>query len=36
MISDELAESINAGYPNRKLEITVSEDGENGATSRYE
>ena len=36
MISDELAESINAAYPNRKLEITVSEDGENGATSRYE
>ena len=36
MISDELAESINAGYPNRKLESTVSEDGENGATSRYE
>lgn len=36
MISDELAEKINEQYPNRKIEITVSEDGENGATSRYE
>ena len=36
MISDDLAEQINAKYPNRKIEITVSEDGENGATSRYE
>lgn len=36
MISDELAEKINEKYPNRKMEITVSEDMENGATSRYE
>ena len=36
MISDDLAEQINAKYPNRKIEITVAEDGENGATSRYE
>lgn len=36
MISDELAETINEKYPNRKMEITVSEDMENGATSRYE
>ena len=36
MISDDLAEQINAKYPNRKIEITVSEDGENGATWRYE
>ena len=36
MISDDLSEQINAKYPNRKIEITVSEDGENGATSRYE
>ena len=36
MISDELAEKINAKYPGRKIEITVSEDKENGATSRYE
>jgi hypothetical protein len=36
MISDELAEKINNQYPNRKIEITVAEDNENGATSRYE
>ena len=36
MISDDLAEQINAKSPNRKIEITVTEDGENGATSRYE
>ena len=36
MICDELAEKINEKYPNRKLEITVSEDGENGATIQYE
>lgn len=32
MIADELAHTINLAYPNRALEITVSEDGENGAT----
>ena len=36
MICDELAETINKKYPNRKMEITVSEDGENGATIEYE
>tara|TARA_B100001173_G_scaffold310136_1_gene323967 strand:- start:2749 stop:3174 length:426 start_codon:yes stop_codon:yes gene_type:complete len=36
MICDELAETINQKYPKRKLEITVSEDGENGATIQYE
>ena len=36
MICDELAEKINDKYPNRKLEITVSEDGEKGATIQYE
>ena len=36
MICDELAETINEKYPNRRMEITVSEDGENGATIQYE
>lgn len=36
MICDDLAETINNKYPNRKIEITVSEDGENGATIEYE
>ena len=36
MICDELAEKINKKYPNRRMEITVSEDGENGATIQYE
>ena len=36
MISDELAEKINGKYPKRDIEITVSEDKENGSTSRYE
>lgn len=36
MISDALAEQINAKYPGRKIEIEVSEDGENGSISRYE
>lgn len=35
MISDDLAAEINAKYPGRKIEITVSEDGENGSTARY-
>jgi len=35
MICDELAETINEKYPNRRMEITVSEDGENGATIQY-
>ena len=36
MICDELAETINKKYPKRKMKITVSEDGENGATIEYE
>ena len=36
MICDELAETINEKYPHRRMEITVSEDGENGATIQYE
>ena len=35
MISDDLYEVIASRYPERDIEITVSEDGENGATIRY-
>jgi hypothetical protein len=35
MISDDLYEVIASRYPGRDIEITVSEDGENGATIRY-
>lgn len=35
MISDELYEQIATRYPDRDIEITVSEDGENGATITY-
>ena len=35
MISDDLYQSIASRYPGRDIEITVSEDGENGATIRY-
>jgi len=35
MISDDLYEAIASRYPNRDVEITVSEDGENGATIVY-
>lgn len=35
MISDELFETIASRYSGRDIEITVSEDGENGATIRY-
>jgi len=35
MISDDLYEVIAGRYPGRDIEITVSEDGENGATIRY-
>ena len=35
MIADDLAYYIIDKYPNRPLTITVSEDGENGATARY-
>ena len=36
MISDALAEQINAKYPGRKITIEISEDGENGSLSSYE
>lgn len=36
MISDDLAAQINTKYPGRKIQITVSEDRENGSTARYE
>ena len=35
MLSDDLYEEIATRYPNRDIEITVSEDGENGATIYY-
>ena len=35
MISDDLFEQIATRYPERNIEITVSEDGENGATIYY-
>ena len=35
MISDDLYQTIAGRYPGRDIEITVSEDGENGATIRY-
>ena len=35
MISDDLYKAIATRYPNRDIEITVAEDGENGATVYY-
>ena len=35
MISDDLATTIAAKFPNRAMEITVEEDGENGSTTFY-
>lgn len=35
MISDDLYDQIATRYPGRSIEITVSEDGENGATIFY-
>jgi len=35
MISDDLYEEISTRYPGRDIQITVSEDGENGATITY-
>lgn len=35
MISDDLYQVISSRYPDRDVEITVSEDGENGATIFY-
>ena len=36
MISDDLYVEIAKRYPGRTIEICVSEDGENGAKTRYE
>ena len=36
MICDDLAQQINNKYTGRKISLTVSEDGENGATIDYE
>jgi hypothetical protein len=36
MIAEALYEKINDRYPGRTVEITVSEDSENGATLRWE
>ena len=36
MICDDLAKQINLKYPGRNITLTVSEDGENGATIEYE
>ena len=35
MIADELAHTINLAYSGRDIEITVSEDNENGATLTF-
>jgi hypothetical protein len=35
MLADELVGYICVKYPNRAIEVEVSEDGENGATIRY-
>ena len=36
MIAEDLYRQINTRYPGRAVEITVSEDGENGATLCWE
>ena len=35
MIADDLYAEISAKYPNRWVQIEVSEDGENGAIMTY-
>ena len=35
MIAEELYDQIATKYPHREIEITVSEDGENGATLTF-
>ena len=35
MVSDEMYELISTRYPGRDINITVAEDGENGATIEY-
>jgi len=36
MMCDDLYDYIKEAYPNRNVTITISEDGENGATAIYE
>jgi hypothetical protein len=36
MIAEDLYAKINARYPNRAVQIEVSEDGENGAVMKWE
>ena len=36
MMSDDLYVAIAKRYPGRKIEINVSEDGENGSYAVYE
>ena len=36
MLAEELINYIAVEYPNRKIRVEVSEDGENGATLKYE
>ncbi|SRR6056297_463220 len=36
MIAQDLAETIHSRYPGRDIEITVSEDDENGATLTFQ
>ena len=36
MIADDLYAEINQKYPGRRVEITISEDDENGCTIQYE
>ena len=36
MMADDLADYIHLNYPKRRFTITVSEDGENGATCYYD
>lgn len=36
MISDDLYKQVSAKYPDRRIMIQVSEDGENGSTTTYE
>ena len=35
MLADDLYDQIAVRYPHRQIEITISEDGENGATIKY-
>jgi hypothetical protein len=35
MLAEDLIGYISKNYPNRKISVEVSEDGENGATLQY-